>query len=417
MVEIILECEDCTDKCPYFKPNIWSVKDNKTTYGTCEKMGHKGGVKDLMIFCPFIEKENIDNPILCKDSCNYNFMRENGQRYCVRYSTYLNNEKGHCPPVPIKKEDNLDKYIVKSINGKPYYKTENEVEWKLLGDPYAKITLEDDDCLCDKCCEHIIYKFDGKMYCTKSGLQLNTNSIGYCPLKYSEKHSKKNGKFRNGWDSEPNTDYVTRVNEGVDKKKQEVEELEEQGSELNQSEKSVNKCTCDCSYYVDFFGDFFYCAKSNALMSKGTSCPCGEGNPSGNVLSSSFTKSERYCQKCGAKNSVSHKYCHNCGEKLRQPQGYEYMDKQLKGRNETTMTLTTTKNDEIICEKCKRWDRWHDKCELKHEPIEKYITNPVHVISECDDYDEYTIKDTIMGIVSVISFIGFAIFMCLGVKL
>lgn len=135
-----MECEDCTDKCPYFKPNIWSVKDNKVSYGTCEKMKCKGEVTDLMMLCPFIDNDNVNK--------------------CTFYLTGTDYPR--------------QKLITET--------TECEVK----SNPEEESS--NDNC-CDDC-KHYHQFFDGMVYCDKGEFIL-TNSIPYCP--FHEKQEDKKG--------------------------------------------------------------------------------------------------------------------------------------------------------------------------------------------------------------------------------
>ena len=135
-----MECEDCTGKCPYFEPNIWSVKDNKATYGTCEKMKCKGEVTDLMMFCPFIGNDNVNK--------------------CTFYLTGTDYPR--------------QKLITET--------TECEVK----SNPKEESSN-------DKCCEdckHYHQFFDGMVYCDKGDFILS-NTIPYCP--FHEKLKDKKG--------------------------------------------------------------------------------------------------------------------------------------------------------------------------------------------------------------------------------
>lgn len=140
MVTVPMECEDCTDKCPYFEPNICIVKDNKFIYGTCEKTDLDGKVVDLMIFCPFIDNDNVNK--------------------CTFYLTGTDYPR--------------QKLLTET--------TECEVKSK-----------PEEESLNDNCCEdckHYHQFFDGMVYCDKGEFIL-TNYIPYCP--FHEKPRDKKG--------------------------------------------------------------------------------------------------------------------------------------------------------------------------------------------------------------------------------
>ena len=132
MVTVTIECDDCTDKCPYFKPNIWNVKEGKVTYGACEKMKCKGEVVDLMIFCPF----NDDT--------------------VKRWTSYFTG---------------TDYLKARIIQEGDMGKSEVESNQKEC----AKVKCNDD-------CKHYHQFFGGMIHCDKAGDYLLPHSIPYCPF-------------------------------------------------------------------------------------------------------------------------------------------------------------------------------------------------------------------------------------------